>query len=73
MNKLPSQRVNVLVTGVEDHTIPFHDIMGHLREMQRQFEKEEAAAYRGLQAVNHYYGVEVIEQLMTKSNELTGR
>ena len=41
--------------------------------MANQFQTDEAGAYRGLQVVNEYYGVELVGELLQKSNELTGR
>lgn len=70
MNKRPSQRVTTLITGVEDGTIAYSDLLDMLKIMRDQFQKEEAEAYRGSQANNEY---KVINKLIEKSNKLTGR
>lgn len=60
MNKRPSQRVDILLTGVKDGTVPYSDILDHLKAMRDQFQKEEAEAYRSLQGVIKYFRVEAI-------------
>ena len=73
MNKRPSERVNALIDTIKHQPVSYGEIVSHLEIMRDQFQKEEAEAYRGLQAVNEYYGVEVINKLIEKSNKLTGR
>ena len=73
MTKSPSQRVNALLTTIKTQTVSYDEVIQHLEIMANQFQKEEAEAYRGLQVVNEYYGVELVGELLQKSNELTGR
>ncbi len=73
VNKSPSQRLTTFIDTIKHEAIPHSVLIHDLEVMRDQFQKEEAAAYRHWQAVSEYYGVEVINQLIEKSNELTGR
>lgn len=73
MNQRPSKRVNAYIDTIRDEAVPHSVLILALEAMRDQFQKEEAAAYKSLQAVNKYYGVEVINKLIEKSDELTGR
>ena len=69
----PSQRVNAFIDTIRDEAVPHSVLILDLEAMRDQFQKEEAEAYRSWQGVCEYYGVEVINKLMEKSNTLTGR
>lgn len=73
MNQRPSQVVNAFIDSIKDEAIPHSVLIQSLEAMRDQFQKEEAEAYRSWQAVSEYYGVEVINKLIEKSNKLTGR
>lgn len=72
MNRTPSQRVSALIHTIETEPLSHDDIVGHLNIIRDEFQKDEAEAYRSLQAINMYYGV-VVNELLPKSDELTGR
>ena len=57
MNKRPSQRVTLLITGIEDYTISYSDLLDMLKIMRDEFQKEEAEAYRSLQCLIKYVGI----------------
>lgn len=72
-NPRPSQRLTTYIDSIRDISVPHSGIILGLEVMRDQLQKEEAEAYNALQAVSEYYGVEVINQLIEKSNTLTGR
>jgi len=55
MNKRPSQTVDALIHTITTETLTQDDILAHLSIMQDNFQKDEAEAYRSLQAVINYY------------------
>jgi len=73
MNKRPSQRINTYIDSIRHKAIPHSVLLLNLEAIRDQLQKEEAEAYRSLKAVSEYYGVEVINKLIEKSNTLTGR
>lgn len=73
MNKSPSQRLTTFIDTIRDKNIPHSALIRDLKVMRDQFQKEEAEAYRGLQGINKYYGVKLVNELLAKSDKLTGR
>ena len=58
MSKSPSQTVTDLLTGIEDGSVHSSDLIHHIKAMRDQFLRDEAEAYRSLQAVLDYHRVE---------------
>ncbi len=73
MNNQPSQRITSVLCKHRAGEIPLKDLPEIFEVMARELESEEAAAYRSLQAINSYHGVQVVNQLLAKSDKLTGR
>ena len=72
MNKQPSQRITAVLCQHRAGEIPLSDLPEIFEVMAEKLQKEEAEAYRSWQGVFKYYGVEVINKLIEKSNKLTG-
>lgn len=67
----PSQRLNTYIDSIRDESVPHSTLILDLEQMRDQFQKEEAEAYRSLQAINEYYGVHA--ELKPSFYKLTGR
>jgi len=59
MNQRPSQRVNAFIDSIRHEAVPHSVLILALEVMRDQFQKEEAEAYRSLQAINEYFRMEV--------------
>ena len=73
MNKQPSQIVSDFIAFIDTNPLTHEDIQAHLRIMSENFQKQEAEAFRSVKAINEYYGVELVSELIKKSDKLTGR
>ena len=73
MNKQPSQISRALANKARTEPVSIEELIALIEIMADNFETAEAEAFRGIQAINEYYGVQVVNELLKKAKPLTGR